>query len=40
MNLKIDQAICIVDRNEGAKEAVAAKGVELVSIFDISEIHN
>ena len=39
MNVKVDQAICIVDRNEGAKEAVAAKGVELVSIFDISEIH-
>jgi orotate phosphoribosyltransferase len=39
MNLKIIKAICIVDRNEGAKEALAEKGVELLSIFNISEIH-
>jgi len=39
MNIEVARAICIVDRNEGAKEAVAEKGVQLESIFDISEIH-
>ena len=33
------KAICIVDRGEGAKEAVAAKNCTLESLFDISEIH-
>lgn len=37
--VQIHKAICIVDRGEGAREAVAAKGVELVSLFEISEIH-
>lgn len=31
------KAICLVDRNEGAKEALAKEGCELVSIFNISE---
>ncbi len=39
MGIKPLKAICIVDRNEGAKEALAARGCELVSLFDISEIH-
>jgi orotate phosphoribosyltransferase len=40
--LKIDvkKAICIVDRGEGAREAVAEKGCELLSVFDIKEIHS
>lgn len=39
MNIEVVKAICIVDRGEGAKEAVAAKGCEMVSIFNINEIH-
>lgn len=39
MNIKVSKAICLVDRGEGAKEAVAARGCELVSVFDIGEIH-
>ena len=39
IHIKVPKAICVVDRREGAKEALAAKGCELVSIFDISEIH-
>ncbi len=40
LGIHVDKAICLVDRGEGAREAVAAKGCEFVSIFDISEIHN
>ena len=36
-NIKAVKAICIVDRNEGAKEALAKEGCELVSIFKIEE---
>jgi len=39
MNIHVHKAICLVDRGEGAKEAVAARGCELVSVFDINEIH-
>ncbi len=39
MNIQAPKAICIVDRGEGAKEALARQGCELVSVFDISEIH-
>ena len=39
MKVKVLKAICIVDRGEGAQEALAAKGVELRSLFKISEIH-
>jgi len=31
--IKASRAICLVDREEGAKEALAKKGCELVSIF-------
>jgi orotate phosphoribosyltransferase len=37
--IHVQKAICIVDRGEGAREAVAQKNCELVSLFDISEIH-
>ncbi len=33
------KCLCIVDRGEGAKEAVKEKGSELISLFDITEIH-
>ena len=39
MNIKVPKAICIVDRWEGAREALVAKGCKLVAIFDINEIH-
>jgi orotate phosphoribosyltransferase len=39
MNIKPVKAVCIVDRREGAKEALAKRGCVLVPIFDISEIH-
>jgi len=39
MNIKVLKALCIVDRGEGAKEAVAQKGCELLSIFKATEIH-
>ena len=39
LGVHVDKAICIVDRGEGAREMVAGKNCELVSIFDISEIH-
>ena len=39
MGIKVEKTICIVDRNDGAKEAVTAKGCELLSIFNINEIH-
>ncbi len=31
------KAVCLVDRGEGAREALAAKGCELVAVFDIQE---
>ncbi len=40
MKVSVVKAICIVDRGEGAKEALAKRGCELVSIFNISEIHS
>jgi orotate phosphoribosyltransferase len=39
MNIKTPVAVCIVDRKEGASQALAARGCELLSIFDIKEIH-
>ncbi len=39
MEVKVEKAICIVDRGDGAKEALTQLGCELVSLFDISEIH-
>jgi len=40
MNVKAKKALCIVDRQEGAKEAVAARGCELISIFTAEEFLN
>jgi orotate phosphoribosyltransferase len=37
MNIKIKKAICVIDRGEGASEALAKYGVPLKSIFTISE---
>ena len=37
MGIKVQKAICIVDRNEGAKEILKEKGCELISIFRISD---
>ena len=39
MGVRVVKAVCLIDRNEGAREALAAKGCALVSLFDISEIH-
>jgi len=39
MNIQIVKAICIVDRDEGAREAIAAKGVELAAVFKAHDIH-
>ena len=37
MKIDVKKAICIVDRMEGAKEALAKKNCELISIFDVSD---
>jgi orotate phosphoribosyltransferase len=37
MNIKIKKAICVIDRGEGASEALAGYKVPLQSIFTISE---
>jgi len=37
MNIKILKAICVIDRGEGAQEALAKYNVPLKSIFTISE---
>jgi len=39
MGVQIVKAICLVDRQEGAKEAVLGCGCQFVSIFSASEIH-
>lgn len=39
MGIHVVKAVCVLDRNEGARQALAARGCALVSIFDISEIH-
>ena len=31
-------ALVIVDRNEGAREALARAGIELISLFDKGEV--
>ena len=36
----VKKCICLVDRNEGSKEALAKEGCEFVSIFNISEFLN
>ena len=37
MGIKPTKAVCIVDRSEGAREALAQKGCELVSIFTAND---
>jgi len=37
IGLKVSKAICLVDREEGAKEALASHQCQLVSIFDRSD---
>ena len=37
MNVKIKKAICVIDRGEGASEALAKYKVPLQSIFTIAE---
>lgn len=37
IGLKAKKCICIIDRNEGGREAVKARGCELVSIFQAEE---
>jgi len=39
LGIHVEKAICLVDRGEGASEAVAQRNCELVSIFNINEIH-
>ncbi len=39
MGIRVVKAVCILDRGEGAREALAQKGVPLVALFNISEIH-
>ena len=39
MGIKTPKAVCLVDRREGAAEALALRGCKLISVFDISEIH-
>ena len=39
MGISVKKSICVVDRREVAKEALAKRGCELISLFDISEIH-
>ncbi len=39
MDIEVVKCVAIVDREEGATEAVAQKGSELISIFQASEIH-
>jgi len=37
MNIKIKKAICVIDRGEGAREALAKYNVPMQSIFSIAE---
>ncbi|MBZ0166204.1 MAG: orotate phosphoribosyltransferase [Candidatus Omnitrophica bacterium] len=39
MGIEVVKCICVVDREEGAREAVEAKGSELAAIFKASDIH-
>ncbi len=38
LGFTVVKALCLVDRNEGAKEALAKKNCPLVSIFQLSDI--
>ncbi len=35
---KVVRVLCVVDRGEGAAEAVATRGVELEALFDRSDL--
>lgn len=37
IGIKVKKCVCIIDRNEGGREAVKARGCELVSIFNAEE---
>ncbi len=37
LNIKVKKCVCLVDRQEGAKEKIAEKGSELLSVFTIEE---
>ena len=37
LGIQVKKAVCIVDRDEGAKEALAARNCELISLFSVSE---
>ena len=37
IGIKVKKCVCIIDRNEGGREAVKAQGSELVSIFTAQE---
>ncbi len=39
MGVRVVKAVCVLDRGEGAREVLAQKGVPLVALFNISEIH-
>lgn len=39
MGIRVVKAVCVLDRGEGAREALAQRGVPLVALFNISEIH-
>jgi len=37
IGIKVNKCVCIIDRNEGGREEVKARGCELVSIFQAEE---
>jgi len=37
---KIEKAICVIDREQGGKEALEKNGIELISLFSMSELKN
>ncbi len=39
LGIRVIKAVCVLDRGEGAREALAQKGVSLTALFNISEIH-
>jgi len=40
LDVKVVKAVCLIDRGEGAKEALAKKGCELVSVFKAGDFHS
>ncbi len=36
-NIRVKRAVCVIDRNEGAKEALAKQGCTLLSLFKASD---